>query len=88
MPKEAREHLSDGEYKKTSDKKRSDTAKGKQFSAQPKPVADKTASHRKTGKQAASKDTPSRADLYAQAKARNIPGRSKMSRAELAKALA
>ena len=88
LPKEAREHLSDAEYKKTSDKKRRDTAEGKQFSAQPKRVAEKTAAHRKTGKGEGSKAEESRAALYAQAKAKNIPGRSKMSRAQLAQALA
>ena len=49
LPKEAREHLTDAEYKQTSDKKRRDTAKGEQHSAQPKAVAEKPAAHRKTG---------------------------------------
>ncbi len=94
LPKDAREHLSDDEYKRTSAKKRSDTAKGKQFSAQPKDVASKT-SHRqaageKSGDHAKANeagDAPSRAALYEQAKAKNVPGRSKMSREELVKAL-
>ncbi len=87
LPKEAREHLSDAEYKKTSDKKRSDTADGKQHSPQPEAVAQKTAAHRDTGKSEKPKGSPTRADLYAQAKAKGIPGRSRMSRADLAKAL-
>ena len=87
LPKEAREHLSAAEYKKTSDKKRSDTAHGRQFSAQPSKIAEKTAAHRETGKGEDLKGQPSRAELYKRAQAKEIPGRSKMSRAELAKAL-
>ena len=88
LPKEAREHLSDAEYKRTSAKKRKDTAKGKQFSAQPKDVADKTSHHRETGHaDHGAGDAPSKAALYEQAKAKDIPGRSKMSREELIKAL-
>ena len=45
LPKEAREALSDEEYKRTTAKKRADTKKGKQHSAQPKDVADKTAKY-------------------------------------------
>lgn len=47
LPKKAREALSDKEYKATSAKKRADTKKGKQFSAQPKRIAAKTAKYRK-----------------------------------------
>lgn len=47
LPKKAREALSSSEYKVTSDKKREDTKKGKQFSTQPKSVAKKTARFRK-----------------------------------------
>lgn len=42
LPKKDREKLTDKEYKATSDKKRRDTKKGKQFSKQPKSVASKT----------------------------------------------
>ncbi len=49
LPKAAREKLSKEEYDRTTAKKRADTAKGKQFSAQPKDVAKKTAGTRKTG---------------------------------------
>ena len=106
LPKDARDHLTDDEYKRTSAKKRSDTAKGKQFSAQPADVAGKTSQHRDTGHDAKAghgakpkrggkaghdgheaDDAPSKAALYEQAKAKNIPGRSKMSREELVKAL-
>jgi len=79
LPRQAREKLSDEEYKRTTAKKRADTKKGKQFSAQPKDVADKTR---------AARDHRSKADLYAEAKKRDIPGRSKMSKEELLNALA
>ena len=80
LPKEAREALSADEYKRTTAKKRADTKKGKQFSAQPKDVATKTAPYRSSGNK-------TKADLYAEAKKRDIPGRSTMSKAELEKAL-
>ena len=79
LPKEAREHLTDAEYKRTTAKKRADTKKGHQHSAQPKDVADKTREYR---------DHRTRAELYEQAKKRNIPGRSKMTKDQLAHALA
>ena len=84
LPKDAREHLSKDEYARTTAKKRADTKKGQQVSAQPKDVAKKTAHDRKTGHTDAS---GSKAALYAEAKRRDIPGRSKMSKAELQKAL-
>jgi hypothetical protein len=43
LPKKAREALTDEEYRRTSAKKRRDTAKGKQFSKQPAKIAKKTA---------------------------------------------
>lgn len=46
LPKKARESLSPKEYAATSRKKREDTAKGKQFSKQPKKIAKKTAKSR------------------------------------------
>jgi len=49
LPKKAREALSDKEYKATSRKKKADTKKGKQFSKQPKKVAEKTADYRGDG---------------------------------------
>ena len=47
LPKKAREALSAKEYAATSRKKREDTKKGKQHSAQPKKIAKKTARHRR-----------------------------------------
>ena len=41
LPSRAIESLSDKEYKLTSDKKRKDTSRGKQFSKQPKAIAKK-----------------------------------------------
>lgn len=47
LPKKARQALSAEEYKRTSEKKREDTKKGKQFSRQPEGIAKKTARFRK-----------------------------------------
>ena len=46
LPTKAIESLTDKEYKETSDKKRKDSKKGKQFSEQPKSIADKVAKYR------------------------------------------
>ena len=46
LPEDARNALSDSEYAATTAKKRADTADGKQFSKQPKKIADKTADYR------------------------------------------
>ncbi|WP_028965888.1 hypothetical protein [Sphingomonas phyllosphaerae] len=74
LPKKAREALSDKEYARTTAKKRADTRKGRQFSAQPGDIAEKTAEAR---------DHCSRDELYAEAKKRGIAGRSKMNKAQL-----
>jgi hypothetical protein len=47
LPKAARDALSPAEYAATSAAKRKGTRKGKQFVAQPKKIAKKTARHRK-----------------------------------------
>jgi hypothetical protein len=47
LPKKARESLSPAEYAATTRAKREGTRKGKQFVAQPKKIAEKTAKHRK-----------------------------------------
>ena len=85
LPKQARDHLTDAEYKRTSAKKRADTAKGKQFSPQPKDIAAKTANDRDTGPNPDTART--RADLLKQAAQKGIKGRSKMKKAELEAAL-
>lgn len=101
LPRKAREKLSDAEYKRTSDKKRADTAKGRQFSAQPRDVARKVAPTRATGKQATATKRGTaatakggaglaalpRAELLRRAQARNVPGRSRMKKDELVAAL-
>lgn len=81
LPKKARDGLSAEEYDRSTEKKRADTKKGKQFSGQPADVARKTAAHRGGG-------GDSRAELMEQAKKRNISGRSRMSKGELERALA
>ena len=79
LPKKAREALSQDEYDRTTAKKRADTKRGKQHSAQPEDVAEKTRPFR---------DHRTKADLYAEAKKRDVKGRSRMSREQLAAALA
>ena len=80
LPKKAREALSDSEYKRTTAKKRADTRKGKQFSAQPTDVAAKTS--------AARHSDSTKTELLAEARKKDIKGRSTMTKAELQKALA
>jgi len=81
LPKKAREAVSDEQYDRSTRKKRSDTAEGKQFSKQPKDVAKTTAAARK------SVSGETKADLMKKAKAQKVAGRSKMSKAELEKAV-
>jgi hypothetical protein len=78
LPKKAREALSDAEYKRTTAAKRRDTAKGKQHSAQPADVAAKTRPFR---------DHRTKAELMAEARKRDVPGRSKMTKDQLLEAL-
>ena len=47
LPEKARKALTAKEYAASTAKKRADTAKGKQFSKQPKEIAKKTAKYRK-----------------------------------------
>ena len=78
LPKQGREALSDREYARTTEKKRADSRKGKQFSAQPEDIARKTADAR---------GGLTRAALLKQAASKGIKGRSKMKKAELQHAL-
>lgn len=78
LPKAAREALSDEDYRRTTAKKRADSRKGKQFSQQPDDVAKKTRPYR---------DHRTKADLYAEAKKREVQGRSRMTKAQLVAAL-
>jgi len=84
LPRKSREKLSESEYKRSSDKKRADTRKGKQFSKQPRDVAKKSASARKSAHGAST----TKAQLMERARKRDIPGRSRMTKAELERALA
>ena len=86
--KKAREELSDKEYADSTAKKRADSKKGKQFSKQPKAAAEKSAKARKESKSTKSeKKEPTKAELMKKAKAQDISGRSKMSKAELERAV-
>ena len=88
LPKQAREHLTADEYKRSTAKKKADTRKGKQFSAQPEDVARKTAKDRDTGHAPVRHaERATKAELMDKARARNVPGRSKMNKAELEKAV-
>ena len=80
LPKAARDSLSPEEYKRTTAKKRADTRRGRQFSAQPHDVAQKTA--------AARHGAPTKATLMQQAAAKGIRGRSRMTKDQLQRALA
>ena len=80
LPRDARTALTEAEYRRTSDKKRADSAAGHQHSAQPADVAARTAAVR-LGHE-------SRAALLERARARGIPGRSRMPRGDLIAALA
>lgn len=87
LPKLAREQLTDAEYRRTSDKKRADTGKGKQVSAQPSDIAHKTAHARDTGHAGAPLDSLPVAGLKQLAAERGLAGRSKMNKAQLVAAL-
>ena len=79
LPKAARAALTDAEYRRTTAAKKRDLEAGKQHSAQPPDVADKVRPFR---------DHRTKAALMIEARKRDIPGRSKMSKEQLAQALA
>jgi hypothetical protein len=79
LPQQAREKLTDDEYKRTTAKKRADTRRGKQFSGQPKDVAKKVA-----GTHLAELPV---AELRKRAAAKSVAGRSRMSKDKLIEAL-
>jgi hypothetical protein len=82
LPKEARESLTDADYAASTAKKRADTRKGKQFSKQPKAAAEKSAAASKRGHKDGQAAT-TKAELMRKARAQNVPGRSRMSKAQL-----
>ena len=83
LPEDARKSLTADEYDRSTAKKRADTKKGKQFSAQPKDVAAKTAHHRDGG----DLSSLTRAELLERARAKGIPGRSRLRKEALVRAL-
>lgn len=84
LPKKARARLTDAEYAASTAKKRADTRKGKQFSKQPKAAAEKAAAARKGGGAGEDwKTGTTKAALMRKARAQNVPGRSRMSKAQL-----
>ncbi len=85
LPREAREKLTRAEYERTTEKKRADTRKGKQFSQQPRDIAKKAAAARKSPQSATG--SPTKAALMERARKQGIAGRSRMSKAELERAL-
>lgn len=85
LPRKAREHLTDKEYAETTAKKRKDTREGRQFSRQPAQIASKTAKDRTTGSDDLQNRT--KVDLMKLAAQRGLPGRSRMNKNDLVKAL-
>ena len=84
LPKAARESLSSSEYAATTAKKRKDTAAGKQFSKQPKKIAEDTARFRaKTGGKADSR--LKRAGVSGYNKPKRTPSHPKKSHVVVAK---
>ncbi len=79
LPKTARESLTDEEYRRTTAKKRADTRRGQQHSAQPRAIAAKAAAARRSGE--------TKAELMEEARKRGVAGRSRMTKAQLAHAL-
>ncbi len=88
LPKEARDALTPAEYSRTTAKKRRDTRAGKQFSAQPADVAEKTAEIRRHTHQDTAKPEETRASLYRRAQEQDVRGRSTMTKDQLRRALA
>ncbi|MBL0404948.1 hypothetical protein JKG68_13310 [Microvirga aerilata] len=87
LPRKSREALTEGEYKRSTEKKKADTRKGKQFSKQPRDVAKKAAAARKSASNGRAASGTTKAQLMEQARKQDIPGRSRMSKAELERAL-
>jgi hypothetical protein len=86
LPKQAREALTNEEYRATTEKKREDSRKGKQFSRQPEEIAAKTARFRHDRRPEPPRPR-TKADMLREAKQLEIAGRSRMDKEELAKAI-
>jgi hypothetical protein len=88
LPKEAREGLTDEEYKMTSDKKRSDTRKGKQFSGQPEKVKKKVSrTRRKARAEKKAAEEKTKGELHDEATEAGVEGPSSMSKDGLKKSV-
>ncbi|MDQ2763521.1 MAG: DUF5872 domain-containing protein [Pseudomonadota bacterium] len=93
LPRRARARLTEKEYAETTAKKRDDTEKSRQFSAQPPRVARKTAHDRalahplKAGGADQDRMSLKRAELVKKAAQAGIAGRSRMSKAQLIEGL-
>ena len=87
LPKAARDELDPAEYKRTTAKKRADSAKGRQHSKQPADIAAKTAKHRDTGGGKDGLAGLTRPELLRRAAAKGVSGRSRMKKDELVAAL-
>lgn len=83
LPKQALGALDPDEYDRSTDKKRADTRKGRQFSPQPRDVAEKTARIRHEGDLSGQ----TRPQLLERATDAGVRGRSRMTKAALIKAL-
>ncbi|EKV31424.1 hypothetical protein C882_3797 [Caenispirillum salinarum AK4] len=80
LPKKARERMTEEQYRRTTEKKRRDMHRGRQYSRQP-PDAERIGAH------ARGQGEPTKAELYREAQRRDIPNRSRMNKGELARAL-
>ena len=89
LPRQTRAALSEGEYRRSTEKKRADTRRGRQFSAQPKDVARKAAAVRSKARSGPGSQLAglTRAELMERARSRAVPGRSRMRKDDLARAL-
>jgi hypothetical protein len=84
----AQEKLSDSEVQAQHRQEARRHKAGKQFSTQPRDIAKKAASARTPGKSTSkSASSTTKAELMARARKQGIEGRSRMSKAELERAL-
>jgi hypothetical protein len=87
LPRKTRGALTEGEYNRSTEKKKADTRKGKQFSKQPRDITKKAAAARNSASKGCAASGTTKAQLMEQARKQDIPGRSRMSKAELERAL-
>jgi hypothetical protein len=79
LPRRVRDGLTDDDYARSTAKKRADSRRGQQYSAQPSDVAKKAARTRDAG--------PTLRELCHSATAKGIAGRSRMNKSDLMAAL-